>query len=63
MCESHARWPWAAGGGGVTDQERREQLRKRTFSVSGQKHPSGALAGQSGCREGGEEGAESSWRD
>ena len=33
------------GGRGVTDQEGREHLRKRTFSISGQGHPSGALGG------------------
>ena len=39
--------PSGLGGGGseITDQEGREQLKKRTFSISGQGHPSGALGG------------------
>lgn len=44
MDEGQAQRPWW-GGSEVTDQEGREQLRKRIFSISGQGHPSGALGG------------------
>lgn len=47
MDEGQAQWPWRGWGSGMTDQEGREQLRKRTFSISGQGHPSGALGGGS----------------
>ena len=50
MDEGQTQWPWwrqgeVGCGKGVTDQEGREHLRKRTFSISGQGHPSGALGG------------------
>ena len=44
MDEGQAQRPWW-GGSEITDQEGREQLKKRTFSISGQGHPSGALGG------------------
>lgn len=43
MDEGQAQRPWW-GDSEITDQEGREQL-KRTFSISGQGHPSGAFGG------------------
>lgn len=44
MDEGQAQRPWW-GDSEITDQEGREQLKKRTFSISGQGHPSGAFGG------------------